>query len=62
MAPTCGGFVYFDLIPPMSKIHRAIADDLSRLALTPEPSVWVNLILGFDLSRAALRRAGPSIG
>ena len=61
-APACDGFVYFDPIHPTSQIHRAIADDLSRLAAVPEPSVWVSLILGFGLAGAALRRARPSIG
>lgn len=55
-APSCDGFVYFDPIHPTSQVHRAIADDLTRLAAVPEPSIWASLILGFGLAGAALRR------
>lgn len=55
-APGCDGFVYFDPIHPTSQIHRVIADGLTiELAVVPEPSVWVSLILGFGLAGAALR-------
>lgn len=57
--PDCRKFFSFDGIHPTAPIHAALAREIGQaigIGAVPEPAVWAQMLVGFALAGAAIRR------